>query len=337
MDPGNTVGLAIFDLSGREILISSAKNVNMNWVIDRIIDSGTPVIIATDVTPAPSYVKKLASVFSAKLFVPRKDMSVRLKDELTKTFTFNNDHEMDAAAAIIYALKHYSQMFKKVDERVPAELQDFVKAGLVLGEFASIDDAMRALHRALHETKVEHHKVEKKTNVDVSKLFEKIAEFKRAYTRLLVENDDLKKTLRALRNRPKIMVHEENCSRLKVEIAHLKEIVEKFKSASLEKFYEVVEIENYGKSVVLSSDVSGKVVRVLKNTGNPKYLEDAKLIIANFSIDVGVPVVSEENVNLIKVDNKIYIRKDEVEDILRYHNGFLNWIKKYKKRYHGEK
>ncbi len=337
MDPGNTVGLAIFDLSGREILISSAKSVDMNWAIDRILDSGTPVIIATDVTPAPSYVKKLASVFSAKLFVPRRDMSVRLKDELTKTFTFNNDHEMDATAAAIYALKHYAQTFKKVDERVPAELRDFVKAGLVLGEFASIDDAMRTLDRELHETKVERRRAERKTDIDVSKLFERIAELKRAYARLLVENDELKRTLRILKNRPKIVVREESCARLKVEIEHLKELVEKFKNASLEKFYEVVEIDNYGKSAVLSANVSGKIVRVLKNTGNPKYLEDVKLIIANFPIDVGVPVVSEDNVNLIKVENKLYIRKDEVEKILRYHSGFLNWIKKYKKRYHGEK
>ena len=309
----------------------------MNWTIDRILDSGTPVIIATDVSPAPSYVKKLASVFSAKLFVPRKDMSVRLKDELTKTFTFSNDHEMDATAAAIYALKHYAQTFKKVDERVPSELRDFVKAGLVLGEFASIDDAMRVLHRVLNEARVERRKSEKKTNVDVPKLFERIAEVKRAYARLLVENDELKRTLRALRNRPKVVVREENCARLKVEIEHLKELVEKFKNASLEKFYEVVELENYGKSSILSVNISGKVVHVLNNAGNPKYLEDAKLIIANFPIDVGVPVVSEDNVNLIKVENKIYIRKDEVEKILRYHSGFLNWIKKYKKRYHGEK
>ena len=65
IDPGTTVGLAIIDLSGKPIEVFSAKNYSISDAIAWIESHGTPLIVASDVTPTPAMVKKISSMFAA--------------------------------------------------------------------------------------------------------------------------------------------------------------------------------------------------------------------------------------------------------------------------------
>ncbi len=306
--------------------MESSRGANINWVIDKIIDSGDPIIIATDVSPAPGYVKKLSSIFSSKLFVPKRDLSVRFKDEITKTLEFSNDHEMDAAAAALNALSHYKQLFDKVDEKVLPSLSDEVKAGLVLGKYSSIDDALKSMFSFTEEPR----KAKRRSETDVSHLLKRIDELKKMLVRERTKINELSRMISALRKRKCRTIVDKQITE---ENKHLREVIEKLRAVP-QNFVRVVEIENYGKEEVIKKDISGKVIMVKQNKGNPKYLRGAKLIIANFPIDIDVPVVSSDNVNLINLQNNVYVRKEEVEKILKYHSGFLRWIKKYKMRFH---
>jgi hypothetical protein len=53
------------------------------------IDCGNPLLVAADVTPAPAFVKKLANMLNAVLFVPESIMAASEKREITRLYTEN--------------------------------------------------------------------------------------------------------------------------------------------------------------------------------------------------------------------------------------------------------
>jgi predicted RNase H-like nuclease (RuvC/YqgF family) len=65
IDPGTTIGVAIIDLEGKTIEVFSSKNYSCSDVIERIIARGNPLIVASDVTPTPSTVKRISRIFSS--------------------------------------------------------------------------------------------------------------------------------------------------------------------------------------------------------------------------------------------------------------------------------
>jgi predicted RNase H-like nuclease (RuvC/YqgF family) len=116
IDPGTTKALAILDLKGDILSISSKRDMRKSELIKTILKHGHPVVIASDVSPSPQLVQKLSSIFGCKLFIPDKKFSVSDKQEVTKKF-FNqmkNEHELDALAASLKAWKKYRELFNKV-------------------------------------------------------------------------------------------------------------------------------------------------------------------------------------------------------------------------------
>jgi len=350
IDPGNTIGIAFFDFNGNEILIDSKKNANVNWIIDKIIKYGSPIIVSTDVNPPPSYVKKLASMFSAKLFFPRKDLSIKSKKDITINLKLKNDHEMDAAASALFALKKYKELFKKIDFELKKRnliwLSNEIKSGLVLGYFSNIDSSIKNLTSIPLKTFTKKNRIKYEKDF-VNKLLKEIDYLKKEYVKMKIRNENLK-----IRNKQLIKIINEKsnqkCSndeisnkllKMEIENKQLRKVIEDMKTSfSLKNFYNVIELENYGKAQLLSHELKGKIVKIRKNIGNLNYLEKsgAKLIIADFPLDVSIPIIKSNDVNLINIENKIYVRKNDVEKFLKPKNNFSRWIKIYRERFHGK-
>ncbi len=124
IDPGATSGLAILTLKGNPIYITSLKDAGREALIKEIAAYGEPILISSDVSPIPSFIKKIASAFDATVFTPEKSLSVDEKKQLVFDFgktrkyvTSKLDlHSQDALAAAYKAFKRFRNKFEKVEE-----------------------------------------------------------------------------------------------------------------------------------------------------------------------------------------------------------------------------
>ena len=169
IDPGTTVGLAIIDLSGKPIEVFSAKNYSISDAIAWIESHGTPLIVASDVTPTPAMVKKISSMFAAPGHELDESLSTEEKIALTKGegYGYKNAHERDALAACVYALKRYKKKFTQVQKKTPPGVNvEEVKALVVKGVpiSAAIDRLISAQGEDKKSVTEEKRREEKKSS-----------------------------------------------------------------------------------------------------------------------------------------------------------------------------
>ena len=156
IDPGTTIGVAIIDLKGKPIEVFSSKNYSCSDVIERIISRGNPLIVASDVTPTPSTVKRISRIFSSPVHELDESLSTEEKIALTKGrgYKYNNVHERDALAACVNAFRRYKKKFSQVHRKTPPGVDvEEVKAMVIKG--VSISDAIDRLIRAKEEKEAE--------------------------------------------------------------------------------------------------------------------------------------------------------------------------------------
>ena len=154
IDPGTTIGVAIIDLEGKPIEVFSSKNYSCSDVIERIISHGNPLIVASDVTPTPSTVKRISRIFSSPVHELDESLSTEEKVALTKGegYEYKNVHERDALAACVNAFRRHKKKFSQVQKKTPAGVDvEEVKALVVKG--VSISAAINRLIRAKEEKK----------------------------------------------------------------------------------------------------------------------------------------------------------------------------------------
>jgi hypothetical protein len=144
IDPGTTTGLAALNLRGELVDLISARTMSSSDVIEWIAARGRPLIVATDVSPAPGAVEKIKRAFNAVLYSPGEDLAAEDKIMLARPFDYRNDHERDALAAAMSAFKKYRNKFSQVEKKVSRDVNpDEVKALVVRGY--SIEKAMAEL------------------------------------------------------------------------------------------------------------------------------------------------------------------------------------------------
>ncbi len=149
IDPGTTVGVAIIDLDGKPIEVFSSKNYSFSDMIERIISRGKPLIVASDVTPTPSTVKRISRIFSSPVHELAESLSTEEKVALTKGkgYKYNNVHERDALAACVNAFQRYKKKLSQVHRKTPPSVDvEEVKVMVIKG--VSISDAIDRLIRA---------------------------------------------------------------------------------------------------------------------------------------------------------------------------------------------
>ncbi len=150
VDPGIVTGVAAVDLHGNVVFVYSRKGLDRAEIIDIVKKHGEPVLVATDVTPPPENVRKLAASLGVPLYTPPYSLTVDEKQELVAGVRLParrlNAHERDALAAAIRAYREYSSKFRQIEataSHYPAEISiDNLKASVIRG--ATIAEALEA-------------------------------------------------------------------------------------------------------------------------------------------------------------------------------------------------
>lgn len=158
VDPGISVGLAAVSLDGELLFALSRRNLDRGEAISIILERGVPVMVATDVTPAPDYAKKLAASLGVPLYEPKTSLSVEEKRSLVEEYIAKypglakklDTHSRDALAAALTALRHHEQKLRQVESylaKLGIDLDlESVKANVLRGVTIAeaVEDAIKS-------------------------------------------------------------------------------------------------------------------------------------------------------------------------------------------------
>jgi len=147
IDPGITVGIAILSLDGEVLSLESKRNFKKSEIINYIISSGSPTIIATDKISPPKIIEKINANFDSILYSPKNDLSQKEKFELTREYKLKNTHQRDALAAALSAFLRYSELIEKIDKNLAEKnlfnKKDEVKDMIIKKKINNIKNAIR--------------------------------------------------------------------------------------------------------------------------------------------------------------------------------------------------
>jgi len=211
IDPGTTAALCLVSLDGRVSFLTSRKGLTRADIIRLVYQHGMPVIVATDVTPVPHLVKKIAGTINIGIFTPERPIPVADKQELARQFNretqIRNAHERDALTAAIYAYRSVLPRLEQIDLKVREEQlvvdRNHLKALVIRG--MTINEALASLVKEEPETvevtTEQPSREEDLTQAHFDALTEK-NETLEAENRMLTEqNDDLKRLTEYLKFR----------------------------------------------------------------------------------------------------------------------------------------
>ena len=145
IDPGTVTGVAILDLKGNVLHVSSHKHLDRGQLTELIMRYGKTVIVATDVKPAPSYAQKLSSTLNAVLYEPEQSLRVDEKQEIINQLwekgalpqKVSDAHQRDALAAAVKAFYHYKNKLEQAEAHARSmgvmEGLDEIKAYVIKG------------------------------------------------------------------------------------------------------------------------------------------------------------------------------------------------------------
>ncbi|ASJ08218.1 hypothetical protein A3L11_02835 [Thermococcus siculi] len=202
IDPGITVGIAAIDLNGRIVALHSERNMPVGEVFRFVSEIGHPVIVATDVSPAPGFVEKIARSFKAQLFVPRESLRIEEKNELLRDLgiTVDDDHQRDALAAAYKAYLRLKPKLEHIDARLReaglTRKSEEVKALVIQGY--NLGEAMQRV--SLRErAKAEEPEEPVREVPDLRPYIKRIRELEKRIEMLESENRELREIIREQR------------------------------------------------------------------------------------------------------------------------------------------
>jgi predicted RNase H-like nuclease (RuvC/YqgF family) len=147
IDPGTTTAVAVVDLDGELLNVTSSRSADTAEVIEWIIERGRPVIVAADVRSMPSNVEKVRRSFDASGWTPDEDLAVVDKKRATSDdeYRLENDHERDAAAAATFAYRDHANVFEKVRHKTPRGVEEDDVLARVLVDEVPVEAAIESV------------------------------------------------------------------------------------------------------------------------------------------------------------------------------------------------
>jgi len=214
IDPGISTGVAAVDLNGRLVFAFSRRGIDRSEVIELISRHGIPVLIATDVRPAPVFVRKLAAAMGVPVYEPPASLSVEEKRSIVEEYTRRypelrrvaDAHVRDALAAAVKALHMHESKMRQIESytaRLGLDIDvDAVKADVIKG--ATIAEAVeRAIHAALNDVglrsylvKSVRRQVESASEPQQAENEDQVSRLRMEIERLRAENIALRRRLR---------------------------------------------------------------------------------------------------------------------------------------------
>lgn len=196
IDPGTTVGWAVFDLNGKVVALGSQKELDLDSVISKSTAYGKIILVGSDKAKIPSFVEDVGTKCGARVVGPAQDVRVDEKRNMTSLLSFQNSHEMDALASGLIAFKKFHPLLNKIrlflEKEKRLSLFENV-AELVIKEEISIRAAVAIL--TPQEEVKEIVQEEQKRDEDIVNLFSMLSRVRKDNSMLLSKNRELEKYL----------------------------------------------------------------------------------------------------------------------------------------------
>jgi hypothetical protein len=288
IDPGTTSAVAIMNLKGDLIELFSSKNMSSSDLIKKIASIGKPLIIASDVVPAPKKIEKVKRAFNASLY--ENAISVEEKISLTNDFHCKNEHERDALAATLYVFRCLKNKFEKIEKKTPEKIDaDEVKELMVKGHSinSSIVKLMQKDEKKMR-TPPEKHAPRREGNDGrfceaIKQKDDQISRLKAFIDELKLEMEEKDEDMEHLANKIKRIRSEEGrivrkskeiqtrnglIVRLKGEIKNERETNIKLKNR-INKMMKMMELESSGKKIVkvINSFKKDEILKIEREYG----------------------------------------------------------------------
>lgn len=353
IDPGTTAGIAVLDIDGRLLYLASKRDLKKNELVRIVIKFGRPLVLATDVTPVPRSIEKLASAFGCKIFYPEKPFLVLEKQELVKEFgcRVKDEHEADALAACLKAWKGYRKFFAKT-KRLLAErdsLDLFEEVTLKLLKEGS-ENVESAVDEILGKSKKEE-EVKLPSDVDLKKLEKILHEKEKELQELRKQVELLTRALGKERLGSKVLeklkvslAQTEEYKKELTELTKANELLKKFERLRTTELEPLVELESisglelekldrliglYGRTVYCNSLDN---VTVLNSFGIKALLTESDMNLDLGKVEfpvVRIPGEAVQSVEGVKAVSEEYLEKVLTE---ARKDGLMRWLENYRKR-----
>jgi predicted RNase H-like nuclease (RuvC/YqgF family) len=184
VDPGNTSAVAALNLDGELELLESRKEFSRAEIIQEIVETGKPVVVASDRSEMPSTVRKIGQSLGAERFTPDENLDSQTKKALGEG---ENSHEVDASAAAQYAFNQLRKNIRKIKSYAERNNEDLTE---VASNYFSpeplrtsgSDDIRSEIDRSQKE----------EPNTEIEKLRSELGELRKANKTLRQQVKDLK-------------------------------------------------------------------------------------------------------------------------------------------------
>ena len=305
IDPGTTSAIAILDLGGNVLRLSSSRNSSLSDMIRSISNEGTPVIVATDVYPVPSTVEKVKRDFNA-IIHSSDDTPTDYKMDITRGYDCSNVHERDALFAALDAYKKFKNKFEKIEKETPIWIDsDDIKAAVLKGSSLKSAIHLHSPKKEDLEEKEEKSEETKEKEKDLQSIKEQIQQIREHnnYLKSTIEEKDeeikgLKKYIerlkegerRGIKREREIIIREKEIKRqgkeifkLKKKIKSLSEQIDLYRKIKIlessGRFYPVKVIGNFNRDSILEFNnkmgiKSGDIVYLKDATGGGRFTAD---------------------------------------------------------------
>jgi len=188
IDPGLTVGLSILNLNGKVLKVSSFREASRGQIIREITQLGKPSLVCVDVYPYPSYVEKIASTLSARLYTPRSVMTVSEKNEIARKLAMQqgvilkNAHQRDSLASAYKGYNKFKNEFENIDRKyfndydksLRDEIKDLLVKGMTLTDATNEIDTMLKDEKKVADEPIKLEKPETEVSLVLEELQEKM-------------------------------------------------------------------------------------------------------------------------------------------------------------------
>ncbi|MBS3136153.1 DUF460 domain-containing protein [Candidatus Woesearchaeota archaeon] len=226
IDPGTTSGIAVLDMRGNAISVTSSKDLGLDSLTMIASRLGIPLIVGTDKAKVPEIISKFSAKTGCRIVCPPTDLKGEEKSLLTDGHKTRDIHEKDALACALYAYRRYFHILDKTRRYLETNSQinhdGFIRC--VIKEGMQIKAAAELLAKKEERTEIIEKKESEVPNYDKPAQNEKLRLAQQDIVHLRKYNMQLRKRIAFLESKTKSLSGKRRLDSRKIgSLFHFKE------------------------------------------------------------------------------------------------------------------
>ncbi|MBO3770145.1 MAG: DUF460 domain-containing protein [Thermoproteota archaeon] len=336
-DPGTTAGLAVLNLNGEVLLLKSLRHWNKSSIIMEMINTGTPVLIATDKSEPPKAVKELAQSLNLTIFQIEREESLEDKKRMVEEFAFKkglkieDEHQASALYAALKAFNSFKNEFANIELSVAKKIEDFKNILIeeVKSDFIKGIPPDRSIRERLSQTSI------KTTDTSIiEQLRKQLLEERRRVEALTLRLESLREDMKKMsEKKPEVRIEQKTTVSFVpsgIRITSLDDVLKKQESGLSEQvevdvFEELTckKVKNEVKNVIVAAKrLKGDLTKIFKTLSSKNVsilIMDTEALegeIVEEAASHGIIICELRELPLEIVGDKIYVNRRDIKNLL---------------------